>query len=171
MRKRILILMGATMCVMAWCGAKKDIIAQNVSILEQREIDINQIPNPWTDCKILEEAEQNAGFSIDIPDRIGEYSMSIIQDLNNEIIRVFYKKVDEDNNILIRKGIGSDDISGDHNKYDEINEVHIDDQIVIEKENGEVIYLATWISNNYSYSVSIPRITEEEMTSIIHQIN
>lgn len=119
----------------------------------------------------MEEAEENAGFSIDIPDRIGEYSMSIIQDLNNEIIQVFYEKVDEDNNILIRKGIGSDDISGDHNKYDEINEVQIDDQIVIEKENGEVIYLATWISNNYSYSVSIPRITEEEMTSIIHQIN
>ena len=78
MRKRILILMGAAMCVMAGCGAKKDVIGQNVSILEQTEIDINQIPNPWTDCKTLEEAEQNAGFSIDIPDIIGEYSMSVI---------------------------------------------------------------------------------------------
>lgn len=90
----------------------------------------------------MEKVEQNAGFSIDIPDIIGEYSMSIIQDLNNEIIQVFYK--DKDAEILIRKGTGTDDISGDYNAYNEI-----DDKVVTEKGNDGVIYLV----NNYFYSV------------------
>ena len=151
----MLTLTGATMVfAMTGCGAKEN----------------TKIPNPWTDCGTLEEAEEKSGFSMEVPETIGEYSKTLIQNMDQEIIQVFYEKNGTDDSILIRKGTGSDDISGDYNKYTEIKETQIGDVQVTEKGNDGTVSLATWTTEDYSYSISVPGMSEDEIAVIIEQV-
>lgn len=177
MKKRIvmLTLTGAAMVfAMTGCRAKENAEEPTNSVTEETaaetDTETTQIPNPWTDCESMEEAEEKAGFSMEVPDAIGEYSKSLIQTLDQEIIQVFYEKDGSDDNILIRKGTGSDDVSGDYNEYAETKEVQIEDVQVTEKGNDGTISLAIWKTDEYSYSVSVPGMTEEEIATIIEQV-
>lgn len=129
----------------------------------------NQIANPWTDCETLEEAETKAGFNMEAPTTIGEYKQTIIQNLDNEIIQVFYEKENSEKSILIRKGVGTEDISGDYNEYDEIN-VKFGDVAITEKGTNGIVYLATWNNENYSYSLYTDGIEIENIDEVITQI-
>ena len=77
--------------------------------------------NPWQDCSSLEDAVEIAGFNIAVPDRIEGYPETVIQAMDKKMIQVFYcnASFDYDNakTVLIRKGTGSEDISGDYNEY------------------------------------------------------
>ena len=75
-----------------------------------------QIPNPWTDCTNLEEAGKLAGFSFIAPDALEGYPEKYIGAIENEIAEVIFN--DEDGaEICFRKGVGTEDISGDYNDY------------------------------------------------------
>ena len=177
MKKRIvmLTLTGAAMVfVMTGCGAKENAAEPTTSVTEETatetDTETTQIPNPWTDCESMEEAEEKAGFSMEVPDAINDYSMGLIQNLDQEIIQVFYFKDGSDDSILIRKGTGADDISGDYNEYTETKEVQIDDVQVTEKGNDGTVSLTTWTTEDYTYSVSVPEMTADEVTAIIEQV-
>lgn len=173
MKKRIvmLTLTGAAMAfALTGCGAKETPTESTTSATEEGDTDTTQMPNPWTDCETLEEAETNAGFSMQAPNTIGEYSATIIQNLDQEIIQVYYEKDGSDTVILIRKGTGSDDISGDYNEYTEIKDVQLGDVQATEKGNDGTVRLATWTADEYSYSVSVPGMTEKEIATIIEQV-
>ena len=107
---------------------------------------------------------------MEVPETIGEYSKTLIQNMDQEIIQVFYEKNGTDDSILIRKGTGSDDISGDYNKYTEIKETQIGDVQVTEKGNDGTVSLATWTTEDYSYSISVPGMSEDEIAVIIEQV-
>ena len=177
MKKRIvmLTLTGAAMVfALTGCGAKENVAEPTNSVTEETvaetDIEAAQIPNPWTDCESMEEAEEKARFSMEVPDAIGEYTKTLVQTLDQEIIQVFYEKDGSDDNILIRKGTGSDDISGDYNEYVETKEVQIGDLQITEKGNDGTISLATWTAEDYTYSVSVPGMTEKEIATIIEQV-
>ena len=150
----------------------RSIINQNKTAEEQETVsETVGMPNPWTDCKNLNEAEDNVGFSITVPEKIDGYTRTMIQTLDKEVIQVFYEKDDQsDSTILIRKGIGSDDISGDYNTYNEKTQLNINKNQIMEQGNDGKVMLATWTDAGYTYSVSTPGLSESEMENIIHQI-
>lgn len=130
-----------------------------------------QIPNPWTECLDIEEAEKNAGFSFDIPETIEGYKIGWIQNLDQSMIEVIYEAVDaSDDTIYIRKGSGADDISGDYNSYSESKQIIIDSYDVTMKGDNGTVSLATWTDGEFSYAVSTPKMSEEFVTAIIQQM-
>ena len=180
MRKLMLVLMCATtMTSMAACGAKEPVTPEVTKAVTETKTAEEQetvsetvgMPNPWTDCKNLNEAEDNVGFSITVPEKIDGYTRTMIQTLDKEVIQVFYEKDDQsDSTILIRKGIGSDDISGDYNTYNEKTQLDINKHQIMEQGNDGKVMLATWTDAGYTYSVSTPGLSESEMENIIQQI-
>ena len=180
MRKLMLVLMcTATMTSMAACGVKEPVttevtkaITETKTVEEQETVgETVGMPNPWTDCKNLQEAEDNTGFSITVPENIDGYTQTMIQTLDKEVIQVFYEKNDNsDETILVRKGTGSDDISGDYNTYSEKIQLDINENQIMEQGNDGKVMLATWTDAGYTYSVSTPGISENEMENIIKQI-
>jgi len=136
-----------------------------------------QIANPWTECSDIKEAEENAGFSFEIPETIEGYKIAWTQNMDKEMIEVIYEKDDEvkeseeDNSIHLRKGIGTEDISGDYNDYAESNQVTIDSYNVTMQGNNGSVSLATWTDGGFSYVVSVPEMSAESVTTIIQQMN
>lgn len=122
MKKLMLVLMcAATITSVAGCGAKEPVTPEVTKAVTETKTAEEQetvgetvgMPNPWIDCKSLQDAEDNTGFSITVPDNIDGYTQTMIQTLDKEVIQAFYEKNDNsDETILIRKGIGSDDIIG-----------------------------------------------------------
>ena len=83
MRKLMLVLMCATtMTSMAACGAKEPVTPEVTKAVTETKTAEEQetvsetvgMPNPWTDCKNLNEAEDNVGFSITVPEKIDGYT-------------------------------------------------------------------------------------------------
>ena len=136
----------------AACGSKEPAAQQNE---KQGE---TQIPNPWIDCGTLEEAAQIAGFDMTVPDRIDGYPNTTIQAMDKSVIQVFYsdKALGEEGckTVLIRKGLGEEDISGDYNEYKENTTAQMRDAEVSLRGDGGLVYTATWIRDGYSYSIS-----------------
>ena len=127
-----------------------------------------QIPNPWVDCKNMKEAEKIAGFSYEIPEKIDDYTDISIQVLDEDMIQVVYQKDEE--SITLRKGRGSDDVSGNYSEYDESKEITVGDYQVTEKGNDGNVMLATWTSGDYSYSVDTSGMSAEAINEIIQQV-
>ena len=128
-----------------------------------------QIPNPWEDCSSLEEAQQLAGFSIQVPDSIDGYPNRFIQVMDTSIVQILYEN-DDEQQILIRKGTGSNDISGDYNTYSETSQIIVSDSSVTLKENDGKIMVAIWNDGSYSYAIDASGLTPEDMTALIEQI-
>lgn len=179
MRKIMLVLVCAAMTSITACGAKEPVTTEVTKIVKETKIAEEQemvdetvgMPNPWTDHKTLEEAQDSVGFSITVPEKMDSYTQTMIQTLDKEIIQVFYQKEGQsDSEILVRKGIGSDNISGDYNTYDEKVQRDINKYDVTEQGNDGKVMLATWTDAGYTYSVSTPGISESEMENIIQQI-
>ena len=180
MKKLMLILMcAATITFVAAYGVKEPVTPEVTKAVTETKTAEEQetvgetvgMPNPWTDCKSLQDAEDNTGFSITVPENINGYTQTMIQTLDKEVIQAFYEKNDNsDETILIRKGIGSDDISGDYNKYNEKNQLDINNYQVTEQGNDGKVMLATWTDAGYTYSVSTSEISAGEMETIIQQI-
>lgn len=150
------------------CGTGSTIGADPASTQNTSD-NSTQIPNPWEDCSSLEEAQQLAGFSIQVPDSINGYPARSIQVMDTSMIQVLYEN-DQDQQILIRKGTGSDDISGDYNSYHETTQTTLNDSSVTFKGNDGKIMVAIWSDGSYSYAIDASGLTSEEMTALIEQV-
>ncbi|MGN1339630.1 MAG: hypothetical protein ACI4WS_05015 [Oscillospiraceae bacterium] len=127
-----------------------------------------QIPNPWQEYKSVAEAAKAAGISFTAPDKLGKHKLSNIQAADG-IVEVRYTKTG--NEICIRKGAGTDDISGDCEIYKNTTEKKIGGCAVTLKGNGEGIISATWTDGKCSYSVhSENELTTKFVESIIAKI-
>ena len=177
MKKKLLLL--TLICItslssLTACGSsantQKDSVTSDSSATakESEKEDNSQIANPWTDCATLAEAEENVGFSLEVPEAIGGYPDKVIRTLEKEMIEVIYKN--DDGSITIRKGNGSDDISGDYNTYSESQNISVGDYDVTARGNDEKVMLATWISGDYSYSVNATGMNIDTLTELIQQV-
>lgn len=126
------------------------------------------MPNSWTDQQTMEDAQQAVGFSFQTPKTIGALKPVCIQTLESDIIQVFYQQTaDSEEHVLLRKGFGSQDISGDYNAYSQSTVEFIGgSQVTLQGDDG-MMMLATWVSGRFSYSVSAPGMTAEDVESII----
>lgn len=159
MKKLIaIILCGLTVCLLAACTSKPATSGNA------------EIPNPFVDCATLADAAKLTGFNITVPDSIGGYDTRTIQVMDNKMIQVIYSK--GDNNLLIRKAVGSDDISGDYSKYSETNTVALGSlQVTMKGENG-MVSLSIWTDGGNTYAIDAQDVpmTADTISALIGSV-
>ena len=157
MKKLIsLILCTLTLFSLAACGSKST------------EKDNTQIPNPFVDCNTLADAAKLAGFDFIVPDTIDGYTERTIQAVDKSMIQVIYSS-GEDKQLMLRKGAGSEDISGDYNTYAETNTVSVGTLKVTMKGENSLVSVATWTDGDHAYAVEAQTnpISSDAMSKLI----
>ena len=128
------------------------------------------IPNPYTDHGTLKEAEEDAGFKIQIPDEIRGVKAVAFRNLGTEMLEVIYYD-GEAEVARVRKGTGADDISGDYNVYEIEEAVDVTGTQVTLKGSADGYALAVWNEGGYAYAVSVTKkITKDEILQIVEEI-
>lgn len=128
------------------------------------------MPNPYTDHGTLKEAEEDAGFKIQIPDEIRGVKAVAFRNLGTEMLEVIY--YDGDAEVArVRKGTGEDDISGDYNVYEIEEAMDVTGTQVTLKGSADGYALAVWNEGGYAYVVSVTKkITKDEVLQIVEEI-
>lgn len=141
----------------------------------QTEIDTTenvQIPNPFIPCATLQAAADIAGFSLDAPDAYGAYDHTVIQAIEGEMIEVIYEDASETEGLRIRKGVGTDSISGDYNSYDSEETQTIAGVSVSIRKNGDLIFVAEWTDGGYAHSItSEDGLTADELETLVSEVH
>ena len=101
-------------------------------------------PSPFVDCDSMEDAAKLAGFNLALPN-----TPDLIQAWEGTMIQAFYGE--DGNDMLIRKAMGNEDVSGDYNEYAQVETV---DGVTLKGEN-DVFSLAIWEKDGYTYSISV----------------
>lgn len=111
------------------------------------------MPNSFTNCKTLKEAQKLAGFKITLPKKLpSKFSEKIFRVIKDELIEIIYQN--KTHKLTIRKAIGTEDISGVYTKYSEDNTIVIKKmKVTIKGEDGKV-FVATWTDGTYTYAIS-----------------
>ena len=123
--------------------------------------------NPFTDSDSLEEAEQLAGFSAILPEKIEDSNTRIDRSMGQTLLEVIYEDGEENEIARVRKGIGEADISGDYNEYSLEWKVSINRTLVQMKGENNRFMLAVWTKNGYSYSVSTNGLSLKKMKELV----
>lgn len=130
-----------------------------------------QIPNPFVECKTIADAEKIAGFKIAVPEKMPEgYQQHAILAIENDLIEIDY--VNGKDEITIRKGKGSEDISGDYNSYKETNTLTVGNLQITTKGEGGKVNVATWVDGDYSFAANMSEkgIDIEILSDMINSI-
>lgn len=85
-----------------------------------------------------------------VPDGFIDKNISAIQ---NEMIDITYDNGED--KLCIRKGKGTDDVSGDYTQYDEISTVEVNNRSVTLKGSGDKINVAVWKDEDFAYSIVV----------------
>lgn len=158
--KELIIFLVFLMCVtLSACGTHKnettDVVTE-VTTEASSEANMN-VANPWTDCGSLEDASKIAGFEMTIPESVDGYPNTFVQAMQDKMIQVFFCDKDMDaadrSDVLVRKGAGTDDISGDYNEYSQTESAEMGGKNVTLRGNDNKIFNVTWNSDGYAYSI------------------
>lgn len=154
--KKIMIILLSMAIVLSFTACAKNTKAQESTTQDNGKAVVSEnigMPNPFIDCKTLEDAKELAGFTISLPENLPEgYSIKQIQAIENKMIQVFYENGDKE--LLIRKAVGKEDISGDYNNYPENQNITVNSLTVDAKGSNGKINVAAWTEGDYSYSIS-----------------
>lgn len=153
MKKLFVIVLCAALALMfAACGEKADTNEQELSV--QSLGGIVQIPNPFVDCETLEEAQELADFDIFLPGSMPKgYGLTAIRAVKDTMIEIIYNNGSKE--IRIRKGTGSEDISGVYNEYGETDTVTVGGVAVTIKGEGGKVNVASWFECGFAFSLTI----------------
>ena len=125
--------------------------------------------NPVVTVNSLSDAEKTAGFPISVPQKYGDDEIFTITVVNESVICVHYGS-EEDVDMIIYKGTGSEDVSGDYTSYPDVQEIDYDYRAIQMKGNGGKIYLATWNDKQYSFAIRIPDGAElDDIKAVIRE--
>ena len=151
------------------CGKK-----EQESQEPEKQEETTQMANPFVDCETMADAEKVAGFSMEMPESIDGYADSRIQAVENDMVQAMYFEKDADFDgdqatLFIRKKAGEEeDISGDYNQYSQTVSAEIDGHNVTLKGDDNLINVALWTADGYTYSIDTDKaITQEQMAEII----
>ncbi len=129
--------------------------------------------NPWVDAENQEDAQQQAGFTIQLPSSLpSEYGAPSFRVIPEDILEADYAGTG-DGQIVIRKAAGTEDPSGDYNDYSSSQQVKVGDVDVTMKGNDGELSLAVWNDGANAYSIGIyggAGLTEEEMTQMVSEM-
>ena len=134
-----------------------------------------ELANPFVEYDTIEEAEKAVGFDLSVPESIDGLSERIIRvDSEDQLIEVIYQNgQDEDQEIRIRKAVGTDEISGDYNDYSQSRTLDVDGIAVTVKGDDDLITVATWARDPYVYSLgnyTDSKFTEEKTAALVKEI-
>ena len=140
--------------------AEEETAAQDAEVVEEESADNTaeeeeadaQIANPWTEAESVEAAEETLGYGIEVPETVAEAEQTAVRVMNSEDGSTMLEIVYGENETVIRKAPGADDISGDYNTYDSTEEVTVGELTVTEKGDGENVFSAIWTNGDYAYS-------------------
>lgn len=107
--------------------------------------------NPFLTCGTMEEAAGVAGFSLDLSRTPLRDQVSAIRAAESGVIEVVC--TGEQGRLTIRKGTGTEDLSGDYTPYPQVRTEMLEGSSVTMKGSGGKIMVATWSSGDYTYSV------------------
>lgn len=159
--KRVFAVLLAAACLLALgaCGKKEDQKAG--------------MANPWKEAASLAEAAAEVGFSLNAPEALEGYESKTIRVCipeGSRIIEVTFRNVN-DETVCIRKGEGSEDISGDYNQYDAGGTMDVDGMTVNMRANGESIRVATWQKDGFTYSITLSAgMVTDAVVALIEQV-
>ena len=165
--RKIIVLSIALTIVLA-CAACK---SKNIADADSGNANNNttQLANPFITCDTLAEAEEIAGFTMSVPDSLVGFDKNLIQAVDKSMIQVFYGN---DRQILVRKGTGTEDISGVYTEYSGSNSFDVSGSTVTLKGDGDSISLAVWTIDGYSYSVfAEDSLSESDMILIVESVH
>ncbi len=130
------------------------------------------LANPWQDCDALSDAQAVGGFSFDIdaaalPSEASSAQVSY-RVVAGELIEADYRDVNGNSLLCLRKGIGSDDVSGDYNTYDLTQVMRLADNDVTLRGSDDAWQVATWTANGYAYAIGMSSpLTTAEMEALV----
>ncbi len=139
------------------------------------------MPNPFSDFENLDDAIEQAGFAITLPESIPSgYVAKAYRTLNtgDKMLEIIYEN--ENKEIRIRKGKG-EKISGVYSRFPQISEININGKKVLLSGLNDKVQLAEWKNGTFSYSISATTYTrgdsahdegllKEEMLSMVKDI-
>lgn len=108
-----------------------------------------QAPAPWIQAHTMKQARKVAGFGMKAPSIKG-YKPNGIYIMNRVIQKEYIKG---DLWILLKKGKGSGDLSGDHETYPAKKIIKAGKYKVKVRGNRNRYYKATWTKHGFSYSI------------------
>ena len=101
------------------------------------------------------------------PESVPGYSERKYQAVEGQMVQCIYSA--GDSKVLIRKGLGYDDISGDYNEYGDVRTDNSLKNITYRGENG-MFTGAIWVDGEYTYALSLEEaMTLEQVGVIISQ--
>ncbi len=151
-------------------GSKIIFPAEILPAQEAADTSAVQIANPFVPCDTLQAAEQLAGFSLTVPDTIAGYDNPTIEAIENALIQIIWTNGEHE--FSIRKGVGTEDISGDYNTYAQTNTIAVGNLAVTMKGEKHQIHVATWSQGGYAYAVRATEsgISRQTMCALIQGI-
>lgn len=160
----VIVLCTAMLC--AACGEQTGRVEESQSIDESTV----QIANPFESCETLDEAIELAGFEMTAPESAKEgFDEREIRAIKGQVIEIIYKNGSE--RITVRKGAGTDDISGDYNEYETIAQANVGETKAVLKINGEAVMAATWTTEEHAFAITTTDgMSEKEALAIIKAV-
>lgn len=154
---------------MMGCGKKAEADQTGTEVSEGEN---TQIPNPFVECETMADAEKLAGFEMVVPEQIEGYEQEWLQAIDGELIQVCYVNPEnEQDEVLIRKGVGSDDISGNYENFAETTTAAAGDLEVTLKGNDGKVTVAVWTTGSYTFSIQVDAGTsQDEMLSLVEAV-
>lgn len=140
--------------------------------LQENDVQIVGMPNPFEKKASLDAANKAAGFSFTSPSKYTTYEAKEYRVIKDEMVEIIYKDTSNpDEDIRVRKAKGNLDISGDYNSYltnKIVNDAGI--QILLRGEDDRY-HAATWTSGDYSFAIdSKAGITENKLKGFVQRI-
>ena len=120
-----------------------------------------QIANPFTDTKTMEEAQEIAGFDMQVPDAAAPYTVVNYRAVEGEMLEIIFRDRKGEEGYRIRKAAGEDDISGDYNEYAKEKTIRLSDgtKVTLRGDKDDEWSVAVWTAEDgegkdvYSFAV------------------
>lgn len=143
----------------ALLGSREDAITGDSGSISIQTESTTQLPNPFTTCATLGEAEAQAGFSLTLPDSGTPESISV---LPHQMIQVC-----TESGLTIRKALGQEDVSGDYTDYPQVDTISSHGAALTLKGDGTRVMVAVWTAGDYTYSIhSASGLSREAILSL-----
>lgn len=137
------------------------------AILEQyfRAAEQTEVANPFRACQTMEQAADAAGFSMELPSWADGCTLRAGAGIIEAACRW------EEDQLVVRKGLGEADISGDYRSYPQTEQRQLDGRAVTGRgEDGKVL-VAVWQDEGYTYAVrSREGLSWSQLSAVIWEI-
>ncbi|MCI2048889.1 MAG: hypothetical protein LKJ76_04115 [Lachnospiraceae bacterium] len=111
------------------------------------------IANPFHGFDTMKDAEAYAGFTFSVPESVDGNSTQGIDAIRDQLIEVRYYDSANNEMIMLRKGTGTDNISGDYNVYDVTFTEEVGDISVTMGGNGDTVSVAYWTDGKNAFAI------------------